>query len=54
MNQETKLKELLGEACVEIAKWKQRAQEAEKKLASFEKLEAKPGVIRLPLGRVKS
>ena len=63
-NQETKLKELLGEACVEIAKWKQRAQDAEKKLAQIELAEKKypefkradwsPGVVRLPLGKVKS
>jgi hypothetical protein len=53
--QEWRLKELLGEACMDIAKWKSKYEASEKRVAELEKqirqMEVTAGVVRLPFSR---
>lgn len=57
----TKTKQLLGEACVEIAKWKSRYERTqgrvamlERKLHAIEDENRKKGILTMPVGKVKA
>lgn len=50
--QEWRMRELLGEACSDIAKWKTKYEQSQKRVAELEKQIREMSVVRLPISKL--